>query len=335
MPRDSDLEARPVGVDQAVCDGRECAVVGALPLEHRLQAPEHLAVGGLAEGEPAPGSAQSGAERRRVRPVAGYVADQERDPPVPELDAVVEVAAEVEPLLARAIHRRDVHARVCNRDDGQERLLEPAHESLDLRMRLLLTLEQQLARLPLELQLQQQVVRAPRSADSEPDRDPQPGGAEDEQQHEEGDVPAVLRVARVRDRAVNLGEHLARGHPELVELHLPYGQNAGGCGLPAGRPRGDERDLPVVVAVEPGELRARPGEQRAETRLGRHLARDHVQVLGYPRAAGREGLQGRPVPRDHVPTAPGLLVDGLEHEVLDGALERDRLPRRTSARSSG
>ena len=89
--------------------------------------------------------------------MAGDVADQKRETAVLELDAVVEVAAEVESLLARAVDRRDVHARVRDGHDWQERLLEPADENLDLPVRVLLTLEQQLAGRTLELQLEHEV----------------------------------------------------------------------------------------------------------------------------------------------------------------------------------
>ena len=53
----------------------------------------------LAERQAAPGCAQARAERCRVGPVARDVAYEKRDPAVLELHAVVEVAAEVEPLL--------------------------------------------------------------------------------------------------------------------------------------------------------------------------------------------------------------------------------------------
>ena len=181
MPCDGDLETRSAGVDHAV-GVVELAFFRALADEDGLQAAKHLAVWGLAEREAAPGRTQARAERCGVRAVAGDVADQKRETAVLELHAVVEVAAEVESLLARAVDRRDVHARVRDGHDWQERLLEPADENLDLPVRVLLTLEQQLAGRTLELQLEHEVVRAPRGAQGQGDRDRQSCPAEHEQQ---------------------------------------------------------------------------------------------------------------------------------------------------------
>ena len=62
---------------------------------------------GAGERQRTPARAQRRAQRRGVGPVADHVADDDGDPPVVELDGVVEVTADQHPVLARAVEAAD------------------------------------------------------------------------------------------------------------------------------------------------------------------------------------------------------------------------------------
>ena len=261
----------------------------------------------LAERQAAPGRAQACAERCRVGPVAGDVAYEKRDPAVLELHAVVEVAAEVEPLLTRPVDRRDVHARVGDFHDRQERLLEPADERLDLPVRLLLTLQQKVAGRALELQLEQKVVRPSRSADGQGDR---------RRRARPRRTRAARRATSGSDCSANAARRPRRDRTRRASSRrsaetrrrAPFrarraGRRPAGRQVPTRRARSGGRS-----SDECADLEAGTGELRAERGLDRHPLRNVRRSSGTRARPAVRGWRAALLP---VITYPRLPVSSL------------------------